>query len=165
MDKCRWRLISFVSMAVIPLGARDVPAININFVRFVQQYNLVDDQTIDIRSEFLFRNVGTWLPRHLASHCKPLILFTTLRAASCVCDLSCCVVVTYLGNAATGLFIVILFSSGNMSYTIGVILCWSKVNSCWRTQPQKLRSVHCRVQDNLPFAKWTFPHQVLSDQY
>ena len=84
-----------------------------------------------------------------------------LRATSCVCDLSCCVYVTYLGNAATGLFFVTIFYSGNTSYTIGVILCWSKVNSCRRAQPQKLRRVHCRVQDNLPFAKWIFSHQVL----
>ena len=144
------------------------------FVRFVQQYNLVE---ITRQRVSFFRNVSIWLPRHLASHRKPIILFTALRAASCVCDLSrcvdvtrsvnaaatlslkyhilcdlfCCVDVTYLVNAATRLFIVIVFSSGNTSYTTGVILCWSKVNSRRRAQPQKLRRVHCRVQDNLPF--------------
>jgi len=93
MDVCRWRKISFINMAVIPLEAWDVPAVNITFVQFVQQYNFADDQTVDIRvcSEFLFWNVSIWLPRHLASHRNPLILFTALRAANCVCDLSCCV--------------------------------------------------------------------------
>jgi len=39
-------MISFIGMAVIPSEARDVPVVNITFVRFVQQYSLVDDQTV-----------------------------------------------------------------------------------------------------------------------
>lgn len=130
---------------------------------------------------FFYRKVSVWLQRHLASHGKPLHLFTALRATSCVCDLprcvdvthsvsaaatlslkchirydlSCRVDVTYLVNAATRLFIVIVSSSGNTSYTIRVICYLSKVHSCRRGQPQKLiRRVHYGVHYNLPFAKW-----------
>jgi hypothetical protein len=199
-------MIRFISMAVIP------------FPQWTLRSSGLCSSIIYswcIQRVFLYRNISIWLQRHLASHRKPVRLFSASRATSCVCDLPCCVDVTRSVSAAVNLSlkyhtlcyltccvdvtrsvsaavtlslkyhtlcdltccvdvtrsvsaavtlslkyhilydpscwvdvtclvnaatrcIVVVFSSWNTSYTIRVVLYWSKVHSYRRGQTQKL---------------------------